>query len=166
MKLLPLAAIVCVLGAACAAPPPAPPKTQLQIRQFQTRVYDTRDARLVLKAVMNVLQDENFMVKNASAELGFVTATRELDISGDVTDKLMQVLLQGPYKPLRRNSIEDCTVNVSEFGDQVRVRANFQVKRIDNQGSVMDVANVEDGEFYQDFFSKLDKGIFILKEKL
>ena len=45
------------------------PKTQLQTREFQTREYDTNDTKLVMKAVLNTLQDEGFVVKNAVVDL-------------------------------------------------------------------------------------------------
>jgi hypothetical protein len=38
------------------------------------------------------------------------------------------------------------------------------VKVLDNNGQVMAVDRVEDPRFYQDFFSRVDKGIFIEKE--
>jgi hypothetical protein len=40
------------------------------------------------------------------------------------------------------------------------------VKIMNNKGEVVDVTQVDDAAFYQDFFSKVDKGIFIEKEKL
>jgi hypothetical protein len=58
------------------------------------------------------------------------------------------------------------TLNVSEYGTECRVRANFQIKVMNNKGNVMDIKQIEDDKFYQDFFAKGDKGIFIQKEKL
>ena len=40
------------------------------------------------------------------------------------------------------------------------------MKIINNKGEVVDVKQVDDAAFYQDFFSKVDKGIFIEKEKI
>ena len=37
------------------------PMTQLEKRQFQTRTYDSTDKALVMKAMLNVLQDEGFI---------------------------------------------------------------------------------------------------------
>ena len=48
--------IASTLLAACAANVP-PPKTQLQVREFQTQTFDTADSQLVLKAMFNALQD-------------------------------------------------------------------------------------------------------------
>ena len=48
------------------------PMTQLEKRQFQTRTYDSADKALVMKAMLNVLQDEGFIVYNANPLLGFM----------------------------------------------------------------------------------------------
>jgi hypothetical protein len=40
------------------------------------------------------------------------------------------------------------------------------MKVMDNRGNVIKVGQLEDAKYYQDFFSKVDKGIFIQKEKL
>ena len=43
---------------------PEPQKTQLQIIEFQTRTFQVKDQKLVLKAMLNVLQDDGYIVKN------------------------------------------------------------------------------------------------------
>ena len=47
-----------------------------------------------------------------------------------------------------------------------RVRFNFQKKTYDNRGAVMEIVQVQDQKFYQEFLAKIDKGIFLAKEKL
>lgn len=64
----------------CVPMPPKPQQTQLQIREFQTRTYETKDTKMVMKAMLNVLQDDGFIVKNANVDLGLITATKELDV--------------------------------------------------------------------------------------
>ncbi len=66
---------------------------------------------------------------------------------------------------MKKASVIECTANVSEYGNQVRVRVNFQVKVLDNKGGIREVKQIEE-KYYQDLFSKVDKGIFIQKEKL
>src|SRR5262249_25267678 len=80
---LPLCLLCCV---GCApTKKPEPEKTQLEIREFQTRTFDVDDHRLVMKSVLNVLQDENFIVKNVALDLGFLTATKEIDVENAST---------------------------------------------------------------------------------
>jgi hypothetical protein len=50
--------------------------SQLAIRQMQTREYDTLDKAMTLRSVIATLQDLNFVIDKADADLGTVTATR------------------------------------------------------------------------------------------
>jgi hypothetical protein len=151
---------------------PPPQKTQLQTRQVQTREYDTNDVKLVMKAVLNVLQDDGFIVRNAQLELGLLTATKEVDLRGNGSGN---DFWSNFFRGIDRNRGQgeaifnklkqiESSINISEFGKQSKVRANFQVKILDNQGNTVEVYQVEDPKYYQDFFMKVDKGIFIQKQ--
>lgn len=169
------------LAAACAAPQD-PPRTQLEIRQAQTRAFDTTDTRLVMKAMLEVLQDEGYGVKNAVVELGLITAIKEVDLapnhSGDGRLDVFggtTLILGGGGIFLggdadggtwRKTEVIDCTSNVSEHGQQTRVRVSFQRKVLDNRGNIVSSAPIDDPAFYQEFFSKVDKAIFLEEERL
>jgi hypothetical protein len=62
--------------------------------------------------------------------------------------------------------VRDFTGNVSEFGTQTKVRASFQRKVLDNRGGVLQVEPIDDPTFYQDFFSRMDKSVYLQKEQL
>ncbi len=161
---LPLISLTLVLSG-CVTPP-RQEKTQLQIREFQTRSYDTTDFKMVMKAVMAALQDQDFILKQAELELGFITAQKELDVenAGEVFWSILGAAFGGGKAIYRKNSITEASANISEHGDQIRVRVNFQIKLIDNVGRVIKIEQVEDQAFYQEFFSKVDKSIFLGKE--
>ena len=152
-----------ILG--CATTPATPPKTQLEIREFQTRDYDTSDVKMVMKSLLNVLQDDGYIVKNANVDLGLLSATKELNVENKGQAVLL-VLLAGQHARWNKNSTIECSGNVTEMGKVCKVRMNFQTKTLDNKGGVVDVKTIEDPIFYQEFFAKVDKGIFIGKQKL
>lgn len=157
-----------------------PPKTQLEVREFQTRTFDTADHKLVMKAMLNVLQDDGYVVKNAVVDLGLITATKDIDVapgrsgSGGLLGGTVVfggpggVIFGGPQNQPGYNKTEtrDFTGNVSEFGAQTKVRVSFQRKVLDNRGDVVEVEAIEDPVFYQDFFSRMDKSLFLQKEQL
>jgi len=149
----------------CTTTTPTPTKTQLEIREFQTREYDTNDVKMVMKSLLNVLQDDGYIVKNANVELGLLSATKEIDVESKGQAFLL-VLLAGKDARWRKNSIIECSGNVTEMGKVCKVRVNFQVKTMDNVGAVIEVKTIDDALFYQTFFAKVDKGIFIGKQKL
>jgi len=121
--------------------------------------------KMIMKAMINVLQDEGFMIKDANLDLGILSAVKEIDVENK-TGAFFATLFLGYQARWKKNSIIEGTSNISEFSEQCKVRINFQQKIMDNKGAVVDVRQIEDEKFYQDFFAKVDKGIFIQKEKL
>ncbi len=161
---LPLLTLFFFLLVGCSTFSPPPQKTQLEIRQMQTFVFDISDFNLVMKAMLNVLQDDGYIVKNVQLNLGFLTATKEVDVESPGA-RLWGGSFLNPDRWLKMNVLS-ATSNVSEFGSKTKVRVNFQIKKVDNYGAVMGVYQVQDPEFYQDFFSKVSKSIFIQEEKI
>jgi len=159
--------ICCLLFAAGCAKElkPEPEKTQLEIREFQTRTFDVDNMRMVMKSVLNVLQDDNYIVKNVALDLGFLTATKEEDVE-DSSEKFWSQFTRANEARWPKHRIIEATVNVSDFGKQVRIRVNFQAKILDNRGSVVTVNQITDEKFYQDIFAKVDKGIFLQNQNI
>ena len=158
---LPFLLNICIF--ACATTGVTPERTQLQIREFQTRSYETNNTLMVMKALLNVLQDDYFIVKNADKDLGLLTATKEIDVESK-SEVFWTSVWSGENARWKKNCIIECSGNVSAFGNKTRVRVNFQMKTLNNKGEVMEVKQIEDPVYYQNFFSKVDKGIFIEKE--
>ena len=167
--------------------PHAPEKTQLEIREYQTRTFDVNDYSGILKSILDVLQDDGYMIKNVSSDLGFLSATKEESLSHTQWDhgdddsfgfefslgsrNGMGMGLKKRVYGSRRASyatheVTEATINVSQFGDKVRVRASFQSKIFDNNNAVMRVEQITDEYFYQDFFVKVSKGIFIQEQQI
>jgi len=101
--------------------------SQVEVRSYQTRTYDTDNKIRVLRAVMATLQDLGFVIDKADDVIGIVSATK----------------LQGYALSM--------SISVRPNGQQMTVRANAQYN----------LMAVEDPEPYQDFFSSLDKGLFL-----
>jgi hypothetical protein len=120
---------------------------------------------MVMKAVLNVLQDDGYIVKNAVPDLGLLTAEKYVDIENKASSFFARIW-RGRNARWKKTSIIECTANVSDFGEQTRVRVNFQVRVLDNLGNDLSIQQVDEQEFYQTFFSKVDKGIFIQKEQI
>lgn len=142
-----------------------PARTQLEVRQMQTFIFDESDFKLVMKAMLNVLQDEGFNVNNVHLELGFLTSTKEVDVES-YGNRFWAALFGSPDGRWRKASVIDATANVSEYGNQTKVRVNFQIKEVDNFGNMITVSQIQEADFYLDFFMKVSKSIFIQKEKL
>lgn len=148
--------------------------SSMQQRELESRTYSTSDTKALMRAVLGALQDEGFIVKTTDAELGLITATREsaqpVSDARKVGRALAIVMTYGAAAllpgPKDASSILEATANVAAFGQETRLRINFQLKRLENGNRVKDVQTVLDGRVYQEFFSKVDKGLFLQREKL
>lgn len=189
LRLLALAA-ACVAVGGC-MPPAKPPQTQLEVREYQTRTFDTADTAMVMKAMFNVLQDDGFVVKNAVVDLGLITAQRESDLApgrsggggggdGGIFGGFGGIVIGGGGRgpggvviggspqesAFPKTEVRDFTGNISAFGKQTKVRVSFQRKVLDNRGQVVEVEPISDLEIYQSFFSRMDKSLFLQKENV
>ncbi|WP_456465743.1 hypothetical protein [Persephonella sp.] len=142
-----------------------PLKSQLEIRSYQTKVFDTKNTKLVMKAVVDTLQDNGFIIKNANTDLGIIVATKEADIESK-TQAFFATLLFGYQARWKKVQQVESSVNVSPFGGKTKVRAVFTVKVLDNKGNPVEIINIDNPKYYQDFFSKVNKSLFVLQEKI
>lgn len=169
--------LLCFLAVACASAP-RPEQSQLQVRQFQTREYDALDLKTAMKALMNVLQDDGFILKNVQGDLGMLTAERFVDVENSAEAGLKNAaawtgccctspFFWRPAPTWEKTAQIECSANVSELsGGRVRIRAVFQKKIYDNTGNMGRTEQVVDEQHYEAFFARLDKSIFLQKQKL
>ncbi len=150
-----------VLAGCSTGPDVKTPPTQLELRSLQTRSYETVDTQLVMKAMMNVLQDLGYAVKSADSDLGLLTAEKWTNIA---QKKKAIKKAEKAGKTLPRMQTYECSANVSKFGNQCRVRVSFQRKILDDRGAILRVQTIDDAGFYQLFLSRVDKGIFLQEE--
>lgn len=140
------------------------PQTQLQKRQYQTREYTNISKPTLMKAILNVLQDEGYIVNNANSLLGFISGAKEFS-TNDKTINFEEEF--GTKKTFGATvAVVEATANISEYGKQYRVRINFKRKFLNQYGNAQKIEEVTDEKYYQTFFSKTDKAIFIQKQKI
>ena len=112
-------------------------ESQIKLRSMQTRAFDTTEKDKMLRTVISTLQDLGYIVNEANEVIGTVSA-RKTHIRYRVFKKIESPLL--------------ITVIVRPRGEtQLLVRANAQY----NQKAV------EDPLVYQNFFTVLEKSIFL-----
>jgi hypothetical protein len=129
----------------------------------------------VLKAVVNVLQDEGFVIREASAELGVVSAVKEWR-SRQANDGLrIAKWIAAPMTygaslliPSGRTEFTavEANVNVTQESTRTRVRISLVAKVTDKQGRVQNVRPVDDALAYQGLLARLDKAVFLQREGL
>lgn len=166
------------LGACATADPSAAalvPQAPLERRQSQSRSFETADTRLVLKAVLNVLQDQGFVIRHADAELGLVTAVAEWrsrqPSQGLKILKWVAALptygasLLVPTGKTEYSALE-ANVNVTREAERTRVRVSLVSKVTAKDGEVRSVQAIDDPLAYRKLLAGLDKAIFLEQEGL
>ena len=109
-------------------------ESQVALRSIQTRAFDTSDKAMVLRTVVATLQDLGFVLDDADDVLGTVTGTK----FGRANNYALYQI--------------KATVTVRPRGEsQMLVRMNAQ----------HNVQAIEDPEPYQDFFTALEKSLFL-----
>jgi hypothetical protein len=172
------AALALLLGACATSQQsalPRYPQSPLELRQAQTRAFDDVDARLVLKAALNALQDEGYVIREANAELGLVTAVMEWQSrKPNGTLRVLKWMAAFPtygaslLVPTGSHefSAVEANVNVTQEATGTRVRISLVAKVTEKNGNVRSVKPVEDMLAYQSLLGRLDKAVYLQKEGL
>lgn len=151
----------------CIRQPPKPVRSTLQIRELQTREFQTDDTTIVMRAVLNAIQDDGFIVKNAESQLGLLTASKEVDLApNNGWDGFLRNALSDDGDRWAKTQSTEANATIAPFGGRVRVRITFQDKVIDNRGGTLEVREIEDPLFYQNFFARIEHSIFLQQQKI
>lgn len=140
--------------------------TQLEKRQYQTRTYNSTDKKIVMKSILNTLQDEGYIVYNVNSLLGFIYGVKDFDTTDpnvDISKEFGLTKSRLNYNGVTVATLETC-VNVTDFGENLRVRTNFKRKLLNQYGNAQFIDDVEDAEFYAEFYDKVDKAIELQKK--
>jgi len=136
--------------------PPPPQLSQVQVRELQTREFPNEGVIEGMKAVSNALQDEGYNIENANIQLGLIIANRTINLPIPIGYNLITPVA-------RRWKI---TANVNEVQKKLRVRISILEQDLSSGGGVVYSQMVTDQTMYQRIFSKIDKSVFLQKNKL
>ena len=146
MKYLPFFIIsIVMIFSACSSSKPKTTLSAMEIRSIQTKEYDSEDMKLIMNALLSTLQDDGYIIEKAKLKMGLVIAEKVDSVY--VSDK----------------KIIRATVNITK-NKLINVRVSFNATNfyLSRNNSYL----ILDKRFYQKFFMKLDKAIFIEKEKI
>lgn len=148
-----------------------------ELRAIQTRSYALQDPKSMLKTVLNVLQDDGFIVDYAHIEMGILHATKTITGTSDLLFNVTGNFFPGAAG-LRVNGGTakiEATANITPVTSGIKVRIGLQ-RVITTVGGFYgyygtpalntQAGPIVDGKVYQEFFAKLDRGIFLQKQGL
>jgi hypothetical protein len=139
-------------------------ESQVKIRSAQTRVFDTKDRRKMLQAIVMTLQDLNCKIEVLDEELGIVSAKKYVDLE-------RSTFLDPSYILYRPDTLLFLTRNYRAWGpfyhrsDLVRltvtVRDRNESQLVVRASAQFYLRAVEDPVPYQQFFRTLEQAIFL-----
>lgn len=139
----------------------------LEIRQIQSKKFDTVDEATMLSASMEVLQDMGFIIKEAESKLGLIVGNkdRETDNKGQRFALITLKILAGDGSLRGIEKSHKIRVSLVTTPDKSKkntiVRVNFQRQVTDMEGNVVKLETIHEKELYAGFFSKLSKSVFL-----
>ena len=143
------------------------PMKQLQKREFQTRTYNSVDKDSVMKAILNVYQDEGFIVYNVNSLLGFIYGAKDFDISDSSVDISKEFGLTKSRLNFNRVNVAtaETTANFTQYGQDLKVRVTFRRKLLNTYGTAQFIDDINDAEYYKEFFDKIDSALGVQKQE-
>lgn len=139
-------------------------KESFELRQLQTRSFETSNEKKLLTAGAGVLQDLGFNIDESETGLGVIVGSKDRDATeaGQVAAMVLVAALGGGAMPIDKNQkIRASLVTHSTGKDQTKLRVTFQRIVWNTQGQVSKTQSVEDPAIYQEFFEKLSKAVFL-----
>lgn len=138
----------------------------LQMRQIQTRYFDTKNEAEVLSASAALLQDLGFNLDESETKLGFILGSKERDATSaaQVTGAVIVALLGGGAMPVDKTQKMRACVVTHPYGEEkekMAVRVTFQRIVWNTQGQITTKECLAEPTMYQEFFSKLSKSLFL-----
>lgn len=64
-------------------------RSMLEIREIQTHFFDTSNTNQVVKAIINTLQDNGFIIQNIEPDLGYIKAKKEVKLKRTLKSRIV-----------------------------------------------------------------------------
>ncbi|MEI8393959.1 MAG: hypothetical protein WCF85_04430 [Rhodospirillaceae bacterium] len=159
-------AVGLLAGCQTAIPPEALKLSQesLQLRQLQSRRFDTAEESKLLVASSNLLQDLGFTLEESDTKVGVLVGSKDRDAteSGQVAGAIMMAVLFGANMPVDTNQkIRASLVTRPNGPNQTTVRVTFQRTVWNNHNQISKIEGLVEPKMYQEFFDKLSQSVFL-----
>jgi hypothetical protein len=139
-------------------------KDSLGLRASQTRRFETTDELKLLQGGAGVLQDLGFNIDTSETKLGLVAASKTRDAT-DNAQRIGAVVLGAiagvDMSVDRVQNITASFVTRPSLKGNILVRVMFQRIVYDDRNEVSRVEALDDPEIYAQFFTKLQKAVFL-----
>ncbi len=144
----------------------------LEQRSLQTRRYDNTSEPDLLIASAGVIQDLGFNIDESETELGVIVGSKDRDATeaGQIAGAILVAALTGTAVPIDKNQKLRVSLVVKPAESGIKgsylVRVTFQRIVWNTQNQVSKIEALDDPEYYQGFFDRLSKAVFLEAHKI
>jgi hypothetical protein len=135
-----------------------------ELRQLQTRSFDTADEKELLTAGAGVLQDLGFNIDESETSLGVIVGSKNRDATeaGQVAAAILVAALGGGAMPIDKDQkIRASLITRPSGKGKTNLRVTLQRVVWNTQGQISKIQSIEELGIYQEFFNKLSKAVFL-----
>lgn len=136
----------------------------LEIRQMQSRRFDSKEEKKVLMACGSLLQDLGFNITESDVNSGLVVGQKDRSAveAGQVIAKIIVAGLGGGNMPIDKNQrLKASIVTRPMDAKSISVRVTFQRYVFNELNQMTRAEPLNDPKQYQEFFEKLSKSLFL-----
>lgn len=142
------------------------------IKTMQTRTYEKSNCNKIMKATLNILQNDYYFIEKVDSQIGFVLASRDVDTRDKYVDikkeygcstKFLGVKRFFPFSPSYAKT--EVSTNITAEGENVTVRISLRKKVFNLYDSAIKAQDITDKEKYEKFYSDLNEELKIKKSK-
>lgn len=141
----------------------------LKDRQMQTRVFETRDEKLLLTSSAALLQDLGFTIDQSEVACGLIVSSRYRDLTstGQIVGRILLAAFTGVFIPYdKKQKVLASLVTKPVDDNRIAVRITFQHMVWNSENRLVKNEQMNDPEVYQEFFSKLSKSLFLVANEI
>lgn len=141
----------------------------LELRQIQQKEYSDITEKQALIASANILQDIGFIIKESEQDLGLLVAEKDRDATNtgeNYTAAFLIAALGGNINEVlqKNQKIRVSLITRIINKNSIKIRVTFQRIVTNQLDKVFILEFIKDKEVYRDFFTKLNKSIFLTKQ--
>lgn len=136
----------------------------MQLRQLQTRSFETKNEKKLLTAGAAVLQDLGYNIDESETRLGVIVGSKDRDATeaGQVAGAILMAAMFGVNAPIDKNQkIRASLITRPSGKKKTNLRVTFQRVIWNTQGQISRTESIEDPAIYQEFYSRLSKSVFL-----
>ncbi len=139
-------------------------KESFELRQLQTRSFETSNEKELLISGASVLQDLGYSIDESETGLGVIVGSKDRDATeaGQIAAAIFIAALGGGSVPIDSHQKIRVSVITHPAGKKTtKLRVTFQRIVWNTRGQVSKTQSIEDPKIYQEFFHKLSKAVFL-----